>query len=100
MLIAALVLRPWVQIVQDMGVRASILVDDIMITAEGGGMAPQFHDALNLYYEDATRQFRDLNENSIERKSSSMSLYESPSDFVEVNDVNMSFAIASPNSGK
>ena len=51
MLIAALLLRPWAQSIGSKRVKAGILVDDIMLVAQGTGMTDKFTKALHYTHE-------------------------------------------------
>ena len=51
MLAAALLLRPWVEAVQRCGVQASVLVDDIMVVAQGDDLVSDLVRSVNFTHD-------------------------------------------------
>ena len=51
MMMVALLMRAWVEIMKSMMVHPSLLVDDILIIATGTRMAQQFKDAMDKTHE-------------------------------------------------
>ena len=55
MMIVAMLMRPWLKMLQKDKVQAMILADDIMVVAKGGGMVRKFAQALDkthMYLRD------------------------------------------------